>query len=54
MAAENVVFLQVNGYQLEFDDLEAYRFSIGLYERGRMRFSDLALWLRGHAVHEQG
>jgi death-on-curing protein len=25
-------FLRVNGYRLAFDDLEAYRFLIGLYE----------------------
>ncbi len=41
-------FLKVNGYRLEFDDLEAYRFLIQLYEIGRMRFSELEPWLRAH------
>jgi death on curing protein len=43
-------FLKVNGYRLEFDDLDAYRFLIQLYESGRMRFSELDAWLRLHAV----
>jgi death on curing protein len=39
-------FLQVNGYRLEFDDLTAFAFLIGLYETGRMRFNELDTWLR--------
>ena len=42
-------FLRVNGYRLSFDDLEAYRFLIGLYEAGTFRFAELDTWLRGHA-----
>jgi death-on-curing protein len=43
-------FLKVNGYVLEFDDLEAFSFLIGLYESGRMRFAELEKWLRVHAA----
>ena len=39
-------FLKVNGYRLEFDDLTAFAFLIGLYETGRMRFNELDAWLR--------
>ena len=43
-------FLKVNGYLLEFDDLEAFSFLAGLYESGRMRFAELENWLRQHAT----
>ena len=39
-------FLKVNGYRLEFDDLDAYSSLIGLYEAGSMRFAELEAWLR--------
>jgi death on curing protein len=39
-------FLRVNGYRLEFDDLDAFSFLVGLYESGRMRFAELEEWLR--------
>lgn len=42
-------FLKVNGYLLEFDDLEAFAFLIGLYESNRMQFAELEKWLRVHA-----
>lgn len=42
-------FLKVNGYLLEFDDLEAFSFLINLYEMGRMQFVELEKWLRVHA-----
>ena len=29
---------------------EAYSFLIGLYESGRVRFAELEVWLREHAV----
>jgi death-on-curing protein len=41
-------FLKVDGSPIEFDDLEAYRFLIDLYDSGRMRFSELERWLRAH------
>ena len=43
-------FLRVNGYRLEFDDVEAYGFLIELYETGRMRFDELDRWLRRHTT----
>jgi death on curing protein len=43
-------FLTVNGFRLEFSDLDAYSFLNGLYETGRMRFDELDEWLRQHAV----
>ena len=43
-------FLRANGYRLEFDDLETYRFLIQLYETGRFQFDELQRWLRDHAV----
>jgi death-on-curing protein len=43
-------FLRVNGYRLEFDDLDAFSFLTDLYETGRMRFEELDRWLRQHAV----
>lgn len=43
-------FLKVNGYVLEFDDLDAFVFLIGLYESGRMRFTELDTWLRLHVT----
>ena len=41
-------FLRVNGYRLDFDDLDAFSFIIGLYENNRMRFRELEEWLRKH------
>jgi death on curing protein len=41
-------FLKVNGYLLEFDDLEAFSFLIGRYESGTMQFVELEKWLRVH------
>ena len=43
-------FLKVNGYRLEFDDLEAFSFLVGLYETGRFRLNELETWLRQHAL----
>ena len=42
-------FLRVNGCRLEFNDLEAYSFLIGLCESGTMQFGELEKWLRQHA-----
>ncbi len=41
-------FLRVNGYRLEFEDLDAYRFLIQLYETGQFHFNRLEPWLRSH------
>lgn len=43
-------FLRVNGYRLEFNDLDAYSFLISLHETGRLRFEELERWLRQHSV----
>ena len=45
-------FLRVNGYRLNFEDLEAYQFLIELYESGQFRFEHLEPWLREHASKE--
>ena len=47
--AVTAAFLRVNGFRLEFDDLQAYEFLIGLYERGQFRFERLEPWLREHS-----
>jgi prophage maintenance system killer protein len=39
--AVTAAFLKVNGYRLEFDDVEAFSFLVGLYETGRLRFKKL-------------
>ncbi len=43
-------FLKVNGYVLEFNDLEAFAFLAGLYESGTLRFKELETWLRHHVT----
>jgi death-on-curing protein len=42
-------FLRVNGYRLDFDDLQAYGFLMRLGEAGQFRFARLDAWLREHA-----
>ncbi|MGA2608854.1 MAG: type II toxin-antitoxin system death-on-curing family toxin [Terriglobia bacterium] len=42
-------FLRINGFRLDFDDLEAYQFLMQLYEAGEFRFEHLEPWLRKHA-----
>jgi death-on-curing protein len=46
-------FLRVNGYRLEFNDLDAFSFLIALYETGQMRFTELESWLRQHACSDR-
>jgi death-on-curing protein len=43
-------FLRLNGYRIEFDDIETFSFLIGLYEVGTFRFKELETWLRLHVV----
>jgi death on curing protein len=43
-------FLRVNGHRLEFEDIEAFSFLIGLYETGNLRFKELEAWLRQHTL----
>ena len=49
-ATMTAAFLRVNGYRLEFNDLDAHSFLMDLYETGRMRFEELDGWLRKHAI----
>src|SRR5690242_10633121 len=44
--AVTAAFLRINGFRLEFDDLAAYHFLIGLYETNQFRFDRLEPWLR--------
>ena len=39
-------FLRVNGYRLEFDDIAAFTFLVGLYETGSLQFRN---WIPGCA-----
>ena len=43
-------FLRLNGHRLEFDDIEAFSFLVGLYEAASLRFEELEIWLRQHAL----
>jgi len=47
-------FLRVNGCVLSFDDLDAYRFLIGLYNAGRFRMAELEQWLRERVTKHAG
>lgn len=41
-------FLRVNGYRLEFSDLEAYQSIMQLYQAGEFSYHELEQWLRAH------
>lgn len=47
--AATAAFLRVNGFRLEFDDLDAHQFLIQLYASNQFRFERLEQWLRRHA-----
>jgi death-on-curing protein len=47
--AVTAAFLRINGFRLDFDDLEAYQFLIQLYEASQFQFEHLEPWLRKHA-----
>jgi len=47
--AVTAAFLRINGFRLDFDDLEAYHFLIQLYESNQFRWERLEPWLRQHA-----
>lgn len=44
------VFLLMNGFDLQFDDLQAYEWLMHLYETGRVNKSTVELWLRAHTT----
>ena len=48
--AVTAAFLHLNGYRLEFEDVDAYNFLADLYEKGNFRSSELVKWLREHAA----
>ncbi len=48
--ASMTAHLAINGYWLRADQLDTYRFMMGLYEAGRFRMAELEVWLRAHAV----
>ena len=41
-------FLRTNGYRLEFNNLKAYQFLMGLYETSTFHFDVLERWLRAN------
>lgn len=47
--AVTAAFLRINGFRLDFDDLEAYHFLLELYESNQFRRERLEPWLRQHA-----
>jgi len=48
--AATAAHLAINGYRLEQDELETYRFMIDLYTSGQFRMPRLEQWLRTHAA----
>jgi death-on-curing protein len=48
--AVTAALLKVNGYALVFEDVDAYRLLMDLYDTVRMRFSELDAWLRKHVA----
>lgn len=46
--AVGISFLERNGYEAGFDDHQAYKFFIELYEAGKFNFRSLDKWLRKH------
>lgn len=47
--AVTAAFLRINGYyRLQFEDLDAYRFLMNLYEANDFHFARLLPWLRDH------
>ncbi len=48
--ASMAAHLAINGLWLRADQMDTYRFMMGLYETGRFRMGELEVWLRAHAV----
>ena len=48
--ASMAAHLEINGYGLRIEQMEAYRFVMDLYEPGRFRMPELEKWLRAYAV----
>jgi len=47
-------FLRMNGYFIDCDNEEAYRFFMGLFDSGRFRFAELRTWLTAHVRELSG
>ena len=47
-------FLRMNGYFIDCDNEEAYRFFMGLFDSGRFRFAELRAWLLDHVRELDG
>jgi death-on-curing protein len=47
--AVTAAFLRINGFRLDFRDLDAYQFLVQLYETNQFRFERLEPWLRQHS-----
>lgn len=47
--ASMAAHLAINGYWLQVEELDAYRFVMDLYQSGRFRMSELQEWLRARA-----
>ena len=43
------VFLMMNGFALEFDDLQTYEWLMNLYAESKVRRINIENWLREHA-----
>lgn len=48
--ASTAAHLAMNGYWLQVQELEAYRFVMALFTSGRFRMSELDAWLSTHVV----
>ncbi len=48
--ASMAAHLGINGFWLQPQQLEVYRFMMDLYASGRFRMPELEAWLRAHAV----
>jgi death on curing protein len=48
--ASMAAYLAINGYWLQAEQLETYRFMIDLYNSGRFRTPELETWLRTQVV----
>jgi death-on-curing protein len=52
--AVTAAFIRVNGWRLDFDDLDAYHFLIQLYQTNSFCLAVLEPWLRQHARRAGG
>jgi death on curing protein len=49
----SAIFLALNGYDLDFDDEDAYNWLIGLFEKQQLTKSNIEQWLRTHILPVQ-